>query len=97
MAYYEEAFSKGIADERKKRKRAKEQLKNFFHQRGNKPITLSKAYAMNVSIYPNNKDKIAHWAFYETIEKMIKKGKLVKEPITQIVDYNLTYTGGKRK
>ena len=50
---------------------------------------------MNVSIYPNNKDKIAHWAFYETIEKMIKKGKLVKEPITQIVDYNLTYKGGK--
>lgn len=99
MAYCEEGYSEGMARDRKQRKKANQVLTKFFEDHKGEPVEQAYAYNQLVSSYDENKDHTCHWAFYEWIEKQIRKGKMKKEPITQtrVVGYNLTYTGGKRK
>ena len=96
MPYYEEGYSKGMARDRKQRKKANQVLTKFFKDHKGEPV--EQAYAYNHLVELNaDKDHTCHWAFYEWIEKQIQKGKMKKEPITQtpVVGYNLTYNGGK--
>lgn len=99
MAYCNEGYSEGMARDRKQRKKANQVLTKFFEDHKGEPVEQAYAYNQLVSSYDENKDHTCHWAFYEWIEKQIRKGKMKKEPITQtrVVGYNLTYTGGKRK
>ncbi len=98
MAYCEEGYSEGMARDRKQRKKANRVLTQYFQDHKGRAVEQAYLYNQLVSSYDEDKNHTCHWAFYEWIEKQVKKGKIKREPITRtrVVGYNLTYIGDKK-
>lgn len=66
---------------------AEKKLPLFFKE--HREIEQADAYNRNVSIFPDLKKTMSHWAFYEVLDKLEEEGKIRKEPITKVVGYKI--------
>lgn len=74
--------------------KAYQQLTEYFQQEHE--VTKEKAYYHNVS-QPTDSKYMPHWAFYKTLNELIREGKIEKEPIYEVVDYKYKWKKQEKK